>query len=127
MADRVSPWLLLPRPVRELPADLAAVVGLVLLTDVAVLAPLVSETPVKILLGLPLVLFLLGYALVAALFPEAGESPDAGGDETGGRDGIDEIERATLSFGLSIAVVPLLGLGLNFTPWGIRLVPIVAP
>ena len=29
------------------------------------------------------------------------------------------------SFGLSIAVVPLIGLGLNYTPWGIRLDPIV--
>jgi uncharacterized membrane protein len=30
-----------------------------------------------------------------------------------------------LSFGLSIVVVPLIGYGLNFTPWGIRLDPIV--
>jgi uncharacterized membrane protein len=30
-----------------------------------------------------------------------------------------------LSIGLSIAIVPLIGLGLNFTPWGIRLDPIV--
>jgi uncharacterized membrane protein len=30
-----------------------------------------------------------------------------------------------LSFELSIAVVPLIGLGLNYTPWGIRLVPVV--
>jgi uncharacterized membrane protein len=29
-----------------------------------------------------------------------------------------------LSFGLSIAVVPLIGLILNYTPFGIRLVPI---
>ena len=31
------------------------------------------------------------------------------------------IERLVLSFGLSIAVVPLIGLILNYTPWGIRL------
>jgi uncharacterized membrane protein len=30
-----------------------------------------------------------------------------------------------LSIGVSIAVAPLIGLGLNFTPWGIRLDPIV--
>jgi uncharacterized membrane protein len=30
-----------------------------------------------------------------------------------------------LSFGLSIAVVPLIGLGLNYTPWGIRLMPVI--
>jgi uncharacterized membrane protein len=35
------------------------------------------------------------------------------------------MERFVLSFGLSIAIVPLLGLGLNFTPWGIRLEPIL--
>ena len=39
--------------------------------------------------------------------------------------GTDLIERIALSFGLSIAVVPLIGLGLNYTPWGIRLDPIV--
>ncbi len=31
------------------------------------------------------------------------------------------IERLALSFGLSIAVVPIIGLILNYTPWGIRL------
>jgi uncharacterized membrane protein len=36
-------------------------------------------------------------------------------------DDIDLIERMTLS----IVIVPLIGLGLNFTPWGIRLDPIV--
>ena len=31
------------------------------------------------------------------------------------------VERIALSFGMSIAVVPLLGLILSYTPWGIRL------
>ncbi len=35
-------------------------------------------------------------------------------------DTIDGIERLTLSVGLSIAIVPLIGLILNFTPFGIR-------
>jgi uncharacterized membrane protein len=38
---------------------------------------------------------------------------------------LEGIERTALSFGLSIAVVPLIGLGLNYTPWGIRLTPVV--
>ena len=38
---------------------------------------------------------------------------------------MDEIERFSLSIGLSIAIVPLLGLALNYTPWGIRLYPII--
>ena len=133
--DRSDLWLLLPEPVRRLPADLAAAVALVVLTVLAVLLPVVSETPLRVVLGLPFVLFVPGYAFIAALFPEAGESPveeEASGDEAGDgtsessdRSGIDGIERVALSFGLSIAIVPLIGLVLNFTPWGIRLVPIL--
>lgn len=121
----------IPRPVRRLPADLAAVVVLVVLTNGVVFLPVIRETPLRVVLGLPLVLFIPGYALIAALFPEAGESPtvdddDASGEEETTRDGgIDGIERVALSFGLSIAVVPLIGLVLNFTPWGIRLGPIM--
>ncbi len=61
--------------------------------------------------AIPMVIFFPGYVLVAALFPDNKE--------------IDWIVRIALSFGLSIAVVPLIGLLLNFTPFGIRLVPIV--
>jgi len=35
-------------------------------------------------------------------------------------DTIDGVERLTLSVGLSIAIVPLIGLILNYTPFGIR-------
>jgi uncharacterized membrane protein len=35
--------------------------------------------------------------------------------------GIDIIERIALSLCLSVAIVPLIGLALNYTPWGIRL------
>ena len=66
-------------------------------------------TFIRIILGLPFILFLPGYVFIATLFP--------------GRE-IDWIERIALSFGLSIAIVPLIGLGLNYTPFGIRLVPI---
>ena len=65
----------------------------------------------RIILGLPFVLFFPGYTLIAALFPR--------------RSAPDSIERVALSFGLSIAVVPLTGLMLNYTPWGIRLYPIL--
>jgi len=118
-------WLLLPRSVRNLPADLAAVVVLVVLTSLAATVPGVRDTPLRVVLGLPMVLFVPGYALVAALFPEAGEGPTGEDDVERERDGIDGIERVALSFGLSIAVVPLIGLVLNFTPWGLRLIPIL--
>ena len=133
--------LLLPRGIRRLPADLAVVVTLVLLSAAAVLVPVPGQGVLRIVLGLPLVLFLPGYAFIAALFPEAGSGPtDASADPDdvegadgedsasapSGRDrGIDGIERVALSFGLSIAIVPLIGLVLNFTPWGIRERPIL--
>ena len=66
------------------------------------------------ILGLPFILFIPGYILVFALFPT--KKTDRG---------IDTIERLALSFGLSIAIVPLIGLILNYTPWGIRLEPIL--
>jgi len=117
-----------PRQIRDLPADLAFVVVVLVATNAAVFLPWISESPVRLALGLPLVLFLPGYAVVATLFPEEGESPvtaDEDSNSTSGRAGIDGIERIALSFGLSIAVVPLVGLVLNFTPWGIQLVPIM--
>lgn len=160
--DRRDVWLLLPRPLRVLPVDLAAVVILTAITLASVFVPVVSETPLRVVFGLCFVLFLPGYAFIAALFPEAGESPSSETDEvptdesstssvekpsavpgtdaataekeqeaattapSRSREGIDGIERIALSFGLSIAIVPLIGLVLNFTPWGIRLVPIAA-
>ena len=93
------------------PGDLALVILLTLSCIPFILVPPLNETPVRIILGLLLVLFLPGYSLIAALFP--------------GKDDLDGIERIALSFGLSIAVVPLLGLALNYTPFGIRLVPIL--
>lgn len=90
--------------------DLAALgITMVLLLGTIALTP---HSPLRVVLGLPFVLFLPGYALIAALYPR--------------RDDLDGVERLALSLGLSLAVVPLIGLVLNFTPWGIRLVPILA-
>ena len=131
MTRDTDPTLLLPRSIRTLPADLTAMVVLVIATDIAVFAPLVAESPLRIVLGLPLVLFVPGYALVAALFPEDGGAMGTRADSATDRPrstpvarGIDGLERVALSVGLSVAVVPLIGLVLNFTPFGIRLVPI---
>lgn len=119
---------------RHLPADLAAVVGAVALVNLAAFAPVVRASPVRVALGLAFVLFVPGYVLVAVLFPESGDPPAAAessgeqpvaGPAATARRGVDGVERAALSFGLSIAVVALLGLALDFTPWGIRLVPIM--
>ena len=57
-----------------------------------------------------MVLFIPGYVLTAALFPRKND--------------IDGTERVALSFGLSIAVIPLIGLLLNFIS-EIKLFPIL--
>jgi len=72
---------------------------------------LFSESFVRTAIGLPFVLFFPGYVLICALFPKNKD--------------LDDIERAALSIGLSIALIPLIGLILNYTPFGINLYPIL--
>jgi uncharacterized membrane protein len=96
---------------QKFPSDLLFVASLVIFTDIFVLIPALSESFIRTALSLPLILFLPGYALIAMLFPE--------------KTGLEGLERIALSIGLSAAVVPLIGLGLNFTPWGIKVVPLL--
>ncbi len=70
---------------------------------------LAPNNPARVVLGLPFILFFPGYVLIAALYPRRGD--------------LDGVGRVALSLGLSLAVVPLIGLTLNYTPWGIRLTP----
>ena len=92
---------------REEP-DLLVVLAVSLIT---IPLALLTGGPVRIAFAIPFVIFIPGYCLIAALYPR--------------KDSLDNIERLALSFGTSIAVVPLIGLVLNYTPWGIRLVPIL--
>ena len=172
--------------------DLILAVVWVLCAVACIYVPIINDSFLRPVFALPVVLFIPGYVLIAALFPERGPDPEeedeepeedrseekkqhkqseqqstsqkrqgivgslttkvpsyfkdlpgAGQYSTGEKDtstttpeksltttsarkgGIDGIERLALSFGLSIAVVPLIGLALNYTPWGIRLDPIV--
>ena len=66
---------------------------------------------VRIILGLPFISFFPGYTLVTVLFPK--------------REELSGIEWVALSLVMSIAVVGLIGLGLNYTAWGIRLRPVL--
>jgi hypothetical protein len=65
----------------------------------------------RYILGSLFVLFLPGYSLIEVLYPKKEE--------------LMPLERLALSIGLSLALVPLVGLLLNYTPFGIRLDPIV--
>jgi uncharacterized membrane protein len=60
--------------------------------------------------GAVFTLFMPGYALAQLLFI---------------RKYRDTVECISLSLGLSLAVTPLIGLLLNYSPWGIQLVSIV--
>jgi uncharacterized membrane protein len=89
-----------------------ALTALVALTLIVVFS--VESSPllyVRYVLGGVFILFLPGAMLISALYPRGGE--------------LDGLERLALSIGLSLAIVPLVGLVLNYTPWGIRLVPIM--
>ena len=88
---------------------------LVLINVLSVLLILViflfPDSPVRILLGLPFVLFFTGYVSISALFPKKEE--------------LDIIERLAFSTGLSIAITSLIGLILNYTSFGIRVYSVV--
>ncbi len=72
---------------------------------------LFPESLLRKALGLAFILFFPGYSFIAFLFPEKKD--------------LDSVERIALSFGLSIAITPLIGLALNYTPFGIRLTPVL--
>jgi uncharacterized membrane protein len=114
------------------PIDLLVALGITVALNVAVFVPVVRETPGRVPLGLLFVCFVPGYVLVAALFPEAhSESRQL---DTGpissirtvfGGSGITVLERCLLAVACSVIVVPCVGYLLNFTPWGIRLTPVL--
>ncbi len=67
---------------------------------------------VRYVAGAVYVLYVPGAVFIEMLYPKRGE--------------LEDLERFALGVGLSLAIVPLVGLVLNYTPWGIRLNPIYA-
>jgi hypothetical protein len=72
---------------------------------------------IRYCLGIVFILWLPGYTFIKALFPTKVPIPTLSTE-------LDNIERIALSLGMSIALVPIVGLLLNYTPFGIRLTPI---
>ncbi len=89
--------------------DLLAVVSLSVLLILVI--HFLPGNPLRKVIGLLFILFFPGYSLISSLFPK---NSDLGG-----------VERVALSFGMSIAISPLFGLALNYTPFGIRLTPVL--
>lgn len=62
-------------------------------------------------LGIPFVMFIPGYSMTAAFFP--GKYPISG------------VDRVALSFGLSVAVLPILGVLIEYSPWRLAFLPML--
>lgn len=120
-SSRAPGWARTLRSARKLPVDLVAVSLLVVAADVVVLAPWLRATPLRPLVGLPVLLFAPGYVLTAVLFPG-----DGGPEAAGGTRGIDWTERLALSLGGSVVLLPVLGVGLGVTGLGFGAPAVVA-
>lgn len=124
-----------PRTVRSSHFDLAAVAILGVWT-VGTGLGLGPGGAVRAVLGFLAVLLAPGYALVSALFPRRRGAPGlfpeigrGGGSDTVPGDGAGDspetgavtvVERLVLAVGLSVCLVPLIGLGVHFGPVEIR-------
>jgi uncharacterized membrane protein len=76
-----------------------------------------SMAYVRIALGVVFIFWLPGYTFIKALFPGRALLKTSSEE-------LDALVRITLSIGMSMALVPLVGLILNHTPFGVRLIPI---
>ena len=84
---------------------------IILLTIITFPVVALTDGIPRVVLGIVFIFIIPGYSLMAALFPKAASMKG--------------IERAALTLVLSLALVALTGLALNYTPWGIRLMPII--
>lgn len=101
--------------------DLVIVLGMTLLTLILAVRPETEGSLLQFVLGTMYVLFFPGYALVAALFPDADLSRPTQAQSTPKRlrrHNIDLVERLALALALSIAITPIVGVALGITPWG---------
>ena len=92
------------------------IIAIIVSSTVAFFAIPDSEYPLvylRFVLGLPCILFLPGYTLNRLLFHKSSMNE------------AEKIERVALNIGISLTLTLIIGLFLNYTPWGIQLVPIV--
>lgn len=109
--------------------DLVAIITVTVALAVAVVVPQFVPTAVRLPLVLLFTCLVPGYAIVAALFPERTRPEGSAtlSDETSALDASESkltgIERGLLAVACSLVVVPAIGYLLNFTPWGVRMIP----
>lgn len=111
----------------RIPTDLVGVAGFVLVAAALLTVADVTSTVARAAIGFPLLFLTPGYAVVAVLFPRASPIEPAGGTRLVGQTGdISDRERGALAFGLSVALLPLFGLALSVSPWGLTGPSVVA-
>ncbi|MDF9745972.1 DUF1616 domain-containing protein [Natrinema salsiterrestre] len=111
-SKRLASWI---------PTDLVGVAGFVALAIVVLAVVDVSSPLIRAAIGFPLLFFAPGYVTVSTLFPRSSSAQEvATEDRLLIRQVVSmtDIERVALSFGLSVALLPLLALGIAATPWG---------
>lgn len=123
-ASDTSWWSRIVRSIGSVPTDLVVALGVLAVGDAVVLAGPQAH-PVRTIVGLPILFFLPGYVVLAALFPrvDGWRATDPLGGHVGAvgaRDGgVDLVERVALSVGTSVAVLPFVGLAMSVA--GVRL------
>lgn len=95
---------------RNIYLDLLVIFLWIIITFIFAITPILDDSFVRIILGIPVALFIPGYIFIAALFPK--------------RDDIEIVDRITMSIGVSIAILSIIGLLLNFI-YGIRLMTVL--
>lgn len=94
----------------KVPVDLLIILAWITTAVFVIIDPMFDNSLIKVVIGIPMVLFIPGYVTIGALFPKKDDLKIAG--------------RISLSLGLSIVIVPILGILLNFS-FGIKVVPIL--
>lgn len=89
--------------------DLTIIVTYVILGGIILNLSFFEYSLIRIVVGIPFVIFIPGYSLVSAIFIK--------------KDDISWIERIALSFGLSIIIVIMWGLIIEYSHWGLKFQP----
>jgi len=106
---------------KEIPTDLVGVAGFVVVATVLLTVVDISSPVLRAAVGVPLLFLVPGYVTVSMLFPRAEPITDPELVESSfiaQQRELTDVERVALSFGLSMAILPLLGLVISITAAG---------
>ena len=99
------------RDAELVPVDL--ILGLLLTVAAVIVSVVPVPTALSVLVGVPFLLFVPGYAVTAALFPRIRDTRD-------GDDGLSPLGRVAFSVATSVALAVIVGVNLEFTRWAIE-------